>query len=127
MSPEQASGNAELDGRSDQFSLGLIVREMITAKKAFERPTAAETMAAIIREDPAPLPESLQGPFRWSLERCLSKEPAQRYEATRDLFLELRHWRDHASETTAASSAGPVPAKPRRTSRFVLGAIAAGL
>jgi hypothetical protein len=48
-----------------------------------------EVYRAVIREDPAPLPESVQGPFRWSLERCFSKEPAQRYEATRDLFLKL--------------------------------------
>src|ERR1035437_3642990 len=84
MSPEQASGAAEVDGRSDQFSLGLIIHELITGNKAFERPTAAETMAAIIREDPAPLPVSVQGPLRWVLERCLAKEPAQRYDATRD-------------------------------------------
>jgi len=128
MSPEQASGRADVDGRSDQFSLGLIVHELISGKKAFERPTAAETMAAVIREDPAPLPESLQGPFRWSLERCLSKEPAQRYEATRDLFLELRQWRDRGSEITAVSqAAGPVSAKRGRTSRLVAIAIAAGL
>jgi serine/threonine protein kinase len=128
MSPEQASGNSEVDGRSDQFSLGLIMHEMITGKKAFERLTAAETMAAIIREDPAPLPASLQGPFRWALERCLSKEPAQRYDATRDLFLELRQLRDHASEITAASAAVLTSAKPKRISRFLVpGAIAAAL
>src|SRR5262249_17820044 len=100
---------------------------LISGKKAFEKATGAETMVAIIREDPAPLPESVQGPFRWSVERCLSKEPTQRYEATRDLFLELRQWRDHASEITTASRAGPAPAKPRRTAPVVLGAIAAGL
>jgi hypothetical protein len=53
-----------------------------------------------------PVTESVQVTGGWSLERCLSKEPAQRYEATRDLFLELRQWRDHASEITAASAAG---------------------
>src|SRR3984893_2571247 len=128
MSPEQASGNAELDGRSDQFALGLIVHEMITGKKAFERPTAAEIIVAILREDPAPLPESLQGPFRWSLERCLSKEPAQRYEATRDLFLELRQLRDRGSGIAAVSSAVPSVSKSRRSSPVVVGgAIAAGL
>jgi len=127
MSPEQASGSVDQDGRSDQFSLGLIVYEMITGKKAFEKPTVPETMAAIIREDPPPLPESLQGPFRWSLERCLSKEPAQRYEATRDLFLELRQWRDRGSEMATAPAAEPVPAKPRRSAPVVAAAMAAGL
>lgn len=126
MSPEQASGAAEVDGRSDQFSLGLIVQELITGKKAFERPTAAETMAAIIREDPAPLPVSLQGPFRWSLERCLAKEPAQRYEATRDLFLELRQLRDHASDISTTSASVPSPAKAHRISGLVLGGLVLG-
>ncbi len=127
MSPEQASGNPEVDGRSDQFSLGLIVHEMITGKKAFERPTAAETMAAIIREDAPALPASLQGPFRWVIERCLAKEPAQRYAATRDLFLELRQVRDHASEITTGSAGVPSSAKPNRTLRWVAAALAAGL
>src|SRR5690349_16993665 len=54
MSPEQAAGEGEVDGRSDQFALGLILTELITGRKAFDRPTAAETMAAIIREEPAP-------------------------------------------------------------------------
>ncbi len=125
MSPEQASGQPDVDGRSDQFSLGLIFHEMITGRKAFERTTAAETMAAIIRDDPAPLPASLQGPLRWSLERCLSKEAAQRYDATRDLFLELRQWREHASEITAGSVTGAAPPKTKRNSRLGLGALAA--
>ena len=85
MSPEQASGSPEVDGRSDQFSLGLIIQELITGNKAFERPTAAETMAAIIREDPAALPATVPLPLRWSLERCLAKEPGQRYD-TRAIF-----------------------------------------
>jgi serine/threonine protein kinase len=105
MSPEQASGSPEVDGRSDQFSLGLIIQELITGSKAFERPTAAETMAAIIREDPAALPATVPLPLRWSLERCLAKEPGQRYDTTRDLFLELRQLRDHASEISAAAIA----------------------
>jgi len=125
MSPEQASGAADVDGRSDQFSLGLIVHEMITGKKAFERPTAAEVMTAIIREDPPPLPASLPGPFRWAIERCLAKEPAQRYDTTRDLFVELRQLRDHASEISATQS--PAPVKPKRGSRVALGALLAGL
>jgi Tol biopolymer transport system component len=115
MSPEQASGSGGLDGRSDQFSFGLIVHEMITGKKAFERPTAAETMAAIIREDPAPLPDSLRGPVRWTIERCLAKEPSRRYDATRDLFLELRQLLDHASEVTGtAPTATETVARTRR-------------
>jgi eukaryotic-like serine/threonine-protein kinase len=127
MSPEQASGAAEVDGRSDQFSLGLIIHELITGNKAFERPTAAETMAAIIREDPAPLPVSVQGPLRWVLERCLAKEPAQRYDATRDLFLELRQLRDRASEISTTAANAPAAVKPKRIPGLVPGVLVAGL
>jgi Tol biopolymer transport system component len=126
MSPEQASGRGDLDGRSDQFSLGLIVQEMITGRKAYERPTAAETMAAIIREDPAALPDSLWGPLRWTIERCLAKEPAQRYDATRDLFLELRKLGDHASEVTGTAPAvAEMAARTRRRWWLPAGALAA--
>ena len=111
MDPEQASGRADLDGRSDQFSLGLIMHEMITGRKAFERPTAA----AIIREDQPPLADSLRGPMRWTIERCLAKEPSQRFDATRDLFLALRQMVDHASELTGAAPAvTPAVARARR-------------
>jgi eukaryotic-like serine/threonine-protein kinase len=128
MSPEQASGNADLDGRSDQFSFGLIVHEMITGRKAFERSTAAETMAAIIREDPAPLPDALPGPLRWTIERCLAKEPAQRYDATRDLFLAFRQLLDHASEVTgAAPAAAKAEARTRRRWLLPAGALGASL
>ena len=127
MSPEQASGDSQLDGRSDQFSLGLIIQELITGKKAFERPTAAETMTAIIREDAAPLPSALAAPLRWSITRCLSKEPDQRYDTTRDLFLDLRQLRDHSSEVSVAPSALDFLPKPKRGWRFLLAALAAGV
>src|SRR6266496_3471221 len=81
MSPEQASGQ-RLDFRSDQFSLGSILYEITSGQKAFARKTAAETMSAIIREDPEPLgklrPDSPL-PLRWIVERCLAKDPEERY------------------------------------------------
>jgi serine/threonine protein kinase len=57
MSPEQARG-LTLDGRSDQFSFGLVLYELITGKPAFHRGSVAQTMAAIIQEHPEPLPEA---------------------------------------------------------------------
>ena len=54
MSPEQASGGTA-DNRSDQFSFGLVLYEMLTGRRAFNRPTAVETLSAIIREDPPPV------------------------------------------------------------------------
>ena len=53
MSPEQARGQT-VDARSDIFSLGCVLYEMVTGRQAFGRPTAAETLAAILRDDPPP-------------------------------------------------------------------------
>ena len=77
MSPEQATGE-RLDFRSDQFSFGLVLYEMVTGKRAFKRGTAAETMVAILRDQPEPiamLNRDAPAPLCWAVERCLAKEP----------------------------------------------------
>ncbi|HYM10323.1 MAG TPA: protein kinase, partial [Bryobacterales bacterium] len=133
MSPEQARGQPDLTAQSDQFSLGLVLYELAAGKRAFQRGSAAETMTAIIREDAEPLPGTVPAPLRWIVERLLHKEPAERYDSTRDLSRELRQLRDHLSET---ASTGAIPAvagaSPRAGSatrrRALLGiAIAAAL
>ncbi len=100
MSPEQASCD-ELDFRSDQFSFGLVLYEMVTGKRAFRRNTAAETMVAILREQAEPigtLNADAPAPLCWAIERCLAKEPDKRYVSTRDLARELVAIRDRFSE-----------------------------
>ena len=100
MSPEQASGG-RLDFRSDQFSFGLVLYEMVTGKRAFERNTTAETLVAILREQAEPIgmqkPDA-PAPLCWAIERCLAKEPDKRYVSTRDLTRELAAIRDHFAE-----------------------------
>lgn len=103
MSPEQASGK-HIDFRSDQFSFGLILYEMATGKKAFIRNSPAETLSAIINEEPVAISSmnsKIPLPLRWLTERCLAKDPRQRYDSTLDLYHELRNLRDHLSETTS--------------------------
>src|SRR5947209_8049653 len=96
MSPEQASG-LEADFRTDHFSLGVILFEMLTGRRPFNEPTAAETMAAIIR-DPVPPVSQLNPAVPQELERItmrlLSKEPRDRYGSTIDLARDLRELRD---------------------------------
>jgi len=116
MSPEQASGK-KLDFRSDQFSLGTILYEMATGKKAFRRETAAEIIVAIIRDEPEPVAAAAKvpPPLRWIIERCLEKDPEQRYASTRDLARDLSMLREHLPEATssgeirAGSAAAPAP------------------
>ncbi len=127
MSPEQASGDP-LDFRSDQFSLGSIVYEMATGKKAFQRKTAAETMSAIIREQPEPpakLRPDLPLPVQWILERCLSKDREERYASTKDLARDLVSVRDRAEASSGAEAM--FPAQERRRRRGLLFAAAVGV
>jgi eukaryotic-like serine/threonine-protein kinase len=108
MSPEQASGK-KVDFRSDQFSLGTILYEMATGKRAFRRETAAEIIVAIIRDEPEAVPSAAKvpPPLRWIIERCLEKDPEQRYASTRDLARDLSILREHLPEAT---SSGEIPA-----------------
>ena len=107
MSPEQARGS-EIDYRTDQFSLGSVLYEMATGRVAFRRDSVAETMVAILREDPPPvrdLAPSCPAPLRWVIERCLAKERGARYESTEDLARELRSLKEHVSEIGGGATA----------------------
>jgi serine/threonine protein kinase len=100
MSPEQASGQT-VDFRSDQFSFGALMYEMLTGQRAFHRATRAETLAAVIREEPDPVgavEPRVPLALRWIVERCLAKLPEDRYVSTRDLARDLQVLRDHFSQ-----------------------------
>jgi serine/threonine protein kinase len=124
MSPEQARGSANIGAQSDQFSFGLILYELVAGKRAFQRGSAAETMAAIIREDAEPLPASVAAPLRWVIERCLAKEPSERYGATRDLYHDLRQIRERLSEIGSSEAKGAEPPQKRRGRLWVVPAAA---
>ena len=128
MSPEQASGQP-VDFRSDQFSFGVLVYELLSGKRAFQRPTRAETLAAIIREEPEPLgvlSPKVPAPLRWLVERCLAKLPEDRYASTRDLSRELQSVRDHFSEidVTGEGSAATLRSDPKRSRLWLSAGVA---
>jgi serine/threonine-protein kinase len=112
MSPEQARGRP-VDYRCDQFTLGAILYEMATGCQAFHRETPAQTIAAII-EDPPELISArnpgLPPPVRWIIERCLAKDPGERYASTLDLARELRSLREHLPEVAGSGSSPGVAA-----------------
>ena len=127
MSPEQASGQ-RVDFPSDQFAFGAVVYEMVSGKRAFHRATRAETLTAIIREEPEPLAavdSQVPMPLRWIVARCLSKAPEERYAATRDLARDLQNVRDHLSQIDG-SGEGPRSsvAAPRRPRLRLSGSVA---
>ena len=110
MSPEQAMGRP-LDFRSDQFSCGAILYEMVTGHAAFRRPTPAQTLSAIIESEPRPIAElnpAVPPPLRWIVERCLVKDPTERYASTRDMARDLANVLGHLDEV----SSGPRPPAP---------------
>src|SRR6266511_2950374 len=127
MSPEQASGQP-VDFRSDQFTLGAILYEMATGKRAFQRKTGAETLVAIIREEPEPLSQlapKAPAPVRWIVERLLAKDPEERYASTKDLARDLKSVRDHLSETSASGGLEAAePVRPRRRGWVLPAAVA---
>jgi predicted ATPase len=103
MSPEQAVGG-DIDFRSDQFSFGTVLYEMVTGSRAFQRDSAQETLAAVLRDQPVRLASrNLQAPapFIWILERCLAKDPSKRYSSTRDLARDLAEIRDRIGDASA--------------------------
>ena len=116
MSPEQASG-LPVDSRSDQFSFGLVLYELLTGRRAFQRATAAETLSAIIRDEPPPLdpPVAALSPVRWIVERCLARAPEDRYASTLDLARDLANVRDHLAIEHVGVTGGRAPEKSGRT------------
>ncbi len=124
MSPEQACGHP-VDFRSDQFALGAILYEMATGKRAFEKANAPDTLSAILHDEPPPLTQTTPqapAPLAWVVERCLAKEPADRYASTRDLARDLANLRDRVSQgSSAAHLLAGSPAR-RRSWRWLAGA-----
>jgi len=117
MSPEQSSG-LDTDFRTDLFSLGVILYELLAGRRPFQEPTAAETMAAIIRNEVPPVTQAnpaVPPELERIVTRLLSKAPRDRYGSTIDLARDLREIRDMLTLSSGSrSTLPPLPAKPRR-------------
>jgi hypothetical protein len=118
MAPEQVRGEAA-DARADIFSLGAVLYEMLYGRRAFQRDTAAETMTAILHEDPpAPPADSRVPPAVDHVVRgCLEKAPGERFRSAHDLAFALEM---AVGSTSSQAVAGALAARPRRRRRLWL-------
>ena len=89
MSPEQVRGHPT-DHRSDIFSVGAVLYELLSGKSAFRASSAIETMSAILTHDPPEMPESIPPPVARIVQRCLEKSPDLRFQSARDLGFALQ-------------------------------------
>ncbi len=112
MSPEQAEGGA-VDARSDIFSFGVLLYEMLTGHKAFQRESRMKTLAAVLNEEPRPasaVNEALPAEAERLLSRCLRKDPARRWQTVSDLKVALEDLKED-------SESGKLPAAVRPAER----------
>jgi TolB-like protein/predicted Ser/Thr protein kinase len=89
MSPEQATGQP-VDARSDVFSFGMLLYEILAGHSAFPGRTDLEVMRAILDSPPQPLPQDIPDSLRDVVEKMLEKKPAERYQSMRDVAVDLR-------------------------------------
>jgi Tol biopolymer transport system component/tRNA A-37 threonylcarbamoyl transferase component Bud32 len=126
MSPEQVRGHA-LDHRTDIFSFGAILYEMLTGRRAFQGDSHVETMNAILKDDPPEFTEvnpNLPGSLDRIIRRCLEKQPADRFHSAHDLAIALEAM---AGASTSSASLTAIPAtlgRPRRDLTTVIAAAA---
>jgi eukaryotic-like serine/threonine-protein kinase len=105
MSPEQVRGDP-IDARTDFFSLGAVLYEMLTGHRAFPAGSVVESGYAILHNEPEPLPAGIPVPIGQVVNRCLEKDPARRFDSARDLAFNLELLRAPTGGTFLDPSAG---------------------
>jgi hypothetical protein len=123
MSPEQVRG-AAIDCRTDVFSFGAVLYEMLTGVRAFKRDTTAETMTAILHDDPPENPpdgRALPPALDRIVHHCLEKNPEQRFQSARDLAFDL----ESITSTTTSGGLSAAKVKERKTRTSLIAAAAA--
>jgi serine/threonine protein kinase/Tol biopolymer transport system component len=123
MSPEQAEGK-KIDARSDVFSFGSVLYEMLTGRRAFGRDSQIKTLAAVLNEEPKPasgVSEAVPAELERILTRCLRKDPQRRWQTMSDLKVALQDIKED-SESGRLQAAPPARRGKKRTAPFALAA-----
>ena len=117
MSPEQIEGRV-LDGRSDIFALGCVMYEVLTGQRAFKGESVTDTILSILRDDPIPITDfrpEIAHPVVAIVDRCLEKQPGERFESARDVAFALSAVSEPGRRTT--------PVRPVVSGRFKRNAV----
>src|SRR5215469_13518461 len=123
MSPEQAEGK-KLDARSDMFSFGALLYEMVTGRRAFQGDSKLSTLTAILREEPAAASQVAKGlprELERVIARCLRKSPEKRFQSMPDLKVALEELKEESDSGTLG--AVPSPTRPYRALWACMGAL----
>src|SRR6266446_5989103 len=131
MSPEQAEGR-KVDGRSDIFSFGSVLYEMVTGRRAFEGGTKISTLSAILHKEPKAASEvspAVPMELEKIIARCLRKDPERRAQSIADIKLALEELKEESesgklSGQAAAAAARPLARPPRRLAAIAAGVVA---
>ncbi|MGB9454698.1 MAG: protein kinase [Bryobacteraceae bacterium] len=113
MSPEQAEGKP-VDARSDIFSFGALLYEMVTGSRAFERGSHVAALAAVVEEEPRALPSGVPRDLERIIKRCLRKDSAQRFQHMDDLKVELEELKKESESGQLPGHSTPEPRRSRR-------------
>jgi eukaryotic-like serine/threonine-protein kinase len=118
MSPEQVRGQ-KLDGRTDLFSLGVVLYELLSGKRPFRGETWHHTMVAITDSEPLPITHHLQGPVALQeiISRVLAKDRDERYQTARELLLDLERLQGELAPSTQVERTGAEPARASQSSQ----------
>jgi serine/threonine protein kinase len=128
MAPEQVRGE-DVDYRADIFAFGLLLYELLAGSRAFAADTAAEEMAATLKQDPPELPPDIPPGLSQIVMRCLEKKPERRFQSARDLAFALRHLTGSSTGTSRIDVTESIENRGRLwigLIGFVIGVLAVG-